>query len=201
MTERNESGTSEGTMLAAAARGDRKAFENVCIRVLPNLLSFVQSKCRHMRIPRDLSEDFAHDALLKGIDWLGKHRFSTVHNGWLRQVAFRAMQDWRRRENSRRIVAQHNFNDKIILARSLSQYDTVGEVDRVYEALLRLPPQDQQVLRLILMENAKRRDVARRLGIGEWAVYKRYERALAKLRDLLGAKATPRRAGVCSRRK
>jgi DNA-directed RNA polymerase specialized sigma24 family protein len=53
------------------------------------------------------------------------------------------------------------------------------------EAFEMLSTKDREILRLMLIEGFTTAEAADRLGLGLWSVYKRYERALQRIRKLV----------------
>ena len=170
----------DGTLLKAAANGDHKAFESLCVVTLPRLLRLARAHCYQFRIPADLAHDFVQDTILRAITWLRDHKDAKVHGGWLRRILLNMIRNWLRREKGSRIVDDPHIAERVDL--KVPQGGEDHDVAPVFLAYRKLSEQDQLVLQLVLLDESSPRVVARRLGISTWAAYKRYERALARLR-------------------
>ena len=104
------------------------------------------------------------------------------------------MLDWRQRESARRVISfgpcEQGMSPigsllaSIVDPRSQDQDHTENTED-VRRAFAELPEADRLILRLILIDSRDPASAASELGIRKWAAYKRYGRALSRLRAAL----------------
>lgn len=173
-----ENEPSDVELLIEALDGSTEAFTAFCVRVLPQLLSVQKTRCRRFGIPPDLAEDFAQETLARAIKWVNKNPNSHITNNFLSTISKRVVFDWLRQ---RRPVS----NTDVILtgAAGIPQYEE--EMLLVRDAFEHLPRKDQDVLRLVLIQGYTPGEVGPLLGIQSWSAYKRYERALKRLKQIL----------------
>jgi len=164
--------------LKAAVDGDESAFARFCTESMPSLLRIQQDRCLRFGIPPDLARDFAQDALLKAVKWFRENPGKEVSAHWLSKVSRNVVLDWLRRCRPRSNMSE-------ILDATASTVDIGDDVRAVMEAFEMLPTKDREILRLMLIEGFTTAEAADRLGLGLWSVYKRYERALQRVRKLV----------------
>lgn len=97
--------------------------------------------------------------------------------------------DLRRRQVAlRRIIDAHDPQlARHQEARTLDQLIRQEEARRVLEVVEQLPGPQQEVIRLVFLEERQHAEVAERLGISENAVKQRIKRAVAQIREQLYA--------------
>lgn len=164
--------------LKAAVAGDDTAFAKFCARSMPSLLRIQQDRCRRFGIPPDLAKDFAQDALLRAVKWLRENPGKEVSTNWLSKVSRNVVFDWLRRSRPRSNMSE-------VLNATTSIVGIGDDSPAVMEAFEMLPPKDREILRLMLIEELPAAEAADRLEIGLWSAYKRYERALQRIRKLV----------------
>jgi len=169
-------------ILRSVADGSAPGFAIFCEEILPDLRAFVVSKCVELGIPKDLSQDFVHDAIIKAIEFLRKRPMVTVHRGWLLTIAHNAMIDWLRKRKTapQSLDIQVDVRDQNRL-KGNEHLDI--ELEQVARAFHNLSKNDRMMLQLVLIDAAETAAISRKLNITKWTVYKRYERALDRLRE------------------
>jgi RNA polymerase sigma factor (sigma-70 family) len=179
---------SDDHLLRAAQEGNDEAFRVFCVRSLPTLLSYLDLQCTRRGVPRDLAPDFVQSTVMKALDYLRSCRESAdrplprVSVGWLMQIGFNLMMDWlrqnRRARKAREVLAAREKPRRL----STQQVDQLEEVHK-YFTWLTLP--EQEIVELVLLKGKTIAEVAAELEISIDAAYKRYERAISHLRDLI----------------
>ncbi len=171
---------SDGELLRAAAEGDEQAYWEFCVRSLPTLLRFVRARCQKHGLPLDLAADAVHEAMVRAIGWIKKHPGARLTFSWLVQTATNVIVDWLRER-------RHEVTGGRVEIAAASE--TLGRTDDALDLranLERLPPPDKEILEKIYFRGLSPEEVSADLGLGKWAVYKRLERALDRLRSLMG---------------
>jgi RNA polymerase sigma factor (sigma-70 family) len=165
------------TVLRQAAGGSPWATNAVCSQVLIALYRVVRSKCLIHRVPIGEAADIAHDAITRAIKWMKAHPEREVNDAWVRQIAENLVRDYWRRNRRMRSLEEAGVDPPA----AASVEDSQPEFD--WQSIERLPEIDRQVLRLIVSDRATYRQAATRLGLTLDALYKRYQRAVARLRQ------------------
>ncbi len=200
MTERTDpQNLSDGELLQAATEGDEQAFAEFCVRSLPTFLGLLRARCRHLGLPMDLAHDAGQEAILRALKWFQKNRPQPGEVppdqppseeqerrqpslSWLITIAMNVLHDWAR---SRQRMP--NAADESLANLTAAETVPPDAYDDVIDALGRLPVRDREILELVLIQELTPEEAAKQLGIGKWAGYKRYERALVRLRELLSS--------------
>jgi RNA polymerase sigma factor (sigma-70 family) len=174
-------------LLHAAHKGDKRAFEIFCVRSLPALVRYLESQCVTRGIPKDLARDFAQETVTKALDQVrlyrvaGQRPLPKVSAAWLNQIGFNLIMDWlrgrSREEKAKRALGK-------IKPRRPSRQE-VEQQDEVYKFYTWLSPAEQEMIELVLVEGLHPQEAGERLGLSPPAAYKRYERAVLHLQDLI----------------
>lgn len=172
--------TPDSDLLRGAVAGDDAAFAAFCLRTLPSLLRYLTGECRALGVPASLAEDAAQEAFLKAVAWVRANPAAALSPGWLVRVGQNTLRDWARRDRRAR-----GGDDLPQVAAPPAGDPDPGFDDELWHALERLASDDRAVLEMVLIEEVPFPDVARRLGVSLDAAYKRYQRALTRLRDLV----------------
>ena len=162
----------------AASKGDGNAFEIICATVLPKLLSFLRMRCRKSGIPLDVAEDLAQETILRAAAALDRPIPARLSNSFLFSIAKNATLDYIKKK--RPLSNQDLYLDSTA-GKSLSSEDVVA----IREAFAKLNESDREILRMVVIDGDSTFNITRSLNITPNTVYKRYARALAKLRHLL----------------
>jgi RNA polymerase sigma factor (sigma-70 family) len=154
----------------------------------------------------DLAQDAGQEAIVRALSWFQRNRTqrpeaSADHHtseespseaenerrqpslSWLITIAMNVLHDWARSRQRMPNAADESLAN--LTAEEAEQ--PPEEYDQVIDALGRLPVRDREILEMILIQEMTPEDAAFKLGIGKWAGYKRYERALVRLREMLGS--------------
>jgi DNA-directed RNA polymerase specialized sigma24 family protein len=199
---------SDGELLRAATEGDEQAFAEFCVRSLPTFMGLLRARCRHLGLPQDLANDAGQEAILKALRWFHKNRTppTTPAEGappaeppappeserrppslsWFITIAMNVLHDWARSKQR-----MPNAPEERLANLTAEDMAPPAVYDDVLDALGRLPVRDREVLELVLIQELTPEEAAKELGIGKWAGYKRYERALVRLRELLASTDKP----------
>lgn len=175
-TEKTQLLDDVGGLLRRAADGNAAAFKQLCVTHLPVLLRFVRSVSAADGVPPDLAEDITHDALIRALDWVRRHPDRQVNAAWLSTLAANLMHS-EARQHRTCTTAEPYANETHDLS--------VAKVD-LSDAVSRLSPDDRDLLQLIYFDSKTPQEVAQLWKLDRRAVYKRLERALRRLRDLIG---------------
>jgi RNA polymerase sigma factor (sigma-70 family) len=174
-------------LLRAAHQGDGEAFQVFCVRSLPGLVSYLMAQCELCGVPIDLAVDFAQDTVIKALAQVRASRehayrpFPKVSTAWLKQIGYNLIMD-HLREAHRARSAQRDINAAKPRPPTQEEIDRLEEVHKFYTWL---PPAEQEMIELVLVENLSIQEAAAKLGISKPAAYKRYERAVTHLQDFI----------------
>jgi RNA polymerase sigma-70 factor (ECF subfamily) len=169
----------DSDLLRGAIEGDESAFAAFCVRSLPTLLRYLTHTCRRLDLSASLAEDAAQEAFLRAthLRRTDPGAFRSLSLGWLIRVGQNLIIDWARRGRK-----SHATPDVDAVAADPPEE---GFDDELFRALERLSSDDRLILELVVIEERPFPEVASRLGISLDAAYKRHQRALSRLRDLL----------------
>jgi RNA polymerase sigma factor (sigma-70 family) len=189
---------SDGELLQAATEGDDEAFAEFCVRSLPTFVGLLRARCRYLGLPPDLANDAGQEAILRALKWFQKNRPQPGEPSssppdpdaekrqpslsWLITIAMNVLHDWARSRQRMPIAPEEKLAN--LAAEETAPPDQYAAV---IDALGRLPVRDREILELVLIQELSPEEAAVQLGIGKWAGYKRYERALVRLRELLAS--------------
>jgi RNA polymerase sigma-70 factor (ECF subfamily) len=169
-------------LLAAAAAGDRAAFEAFYRRHAPSLITRLRYRCSDL----GLVDDAVQETFL-GI-WRGTTRYrDTPHGdvaGWLWQIGFRrlvdAMRGQRARDRLLRLLAGRRWRTAPSAEEELLLRVEHGDLAG---ALARLSPELRMVMQATVIDGLSTREAAAFLGIPEGTVKTRAMRARRQLRE------------------
>jgi RNA polymerase sigma factor (sigma-70 family) len=180
----------DAALLAATARGERRAFATFYRRHLPAVLGFL---VRETGGQRDLAADLAAEVFAAALLAAGRYRAQYESaQPWLYGIARHKLNETRRRgraeDRARRRLG--------IPAESLEDQD-LARVDELLggdltllELVQRLPPVQRRALHARVVEERDYEDIADEQGASEAAVRQRVSRALGWLRTRIDEEAT-----------
>ena len=182
----------ERRLLEAARGGDRRALEQVTLRVAGSLYRFGRGFCRD---PHD-AEDVMQDALVALVSSLERFRGEGSLSSWAYVVARNACAR-RRKRSARHEPLEHDDGEpKHELPDTGAGPERAAERRELHEALEReiaaLPDSLRHVLVLRDVEGLSAAEVGERLGLGERAVKSRLHRARLALRERLAHHIAPK---------
>jgi RNA polymerase sigma factor (sigma-70 family) len=170
---------SDEELLREASGGNREAFGEFCVRSLPMLLRYARYHCAARNVPRDLAPEFCNEALLRALRHAALRSVPRAPQAWFQRIVLNCIRDWQRKNQRLEFIDPFDFG--------AAPPDSDSEERR--EELLKffrwVTDSERDVLELRLIEELDAGEISRRLGISVDAVYKRYERAISKLRDML----------------
>jgi RNA polymerase sigma-70 factor, ECF subfamily len=176
---------SEPALVAAAARGNRQAYEQLVRKYQDRLMITVG------RVVRDRSdaEDVCQEAFLRAFVHLPTFTGRSAFFTWLCRIALNvAIGEHRRRARApfRELQADTARQEPI------DRGDLPGDrlmrresVSRIQQALAALPPDQRAVLMLRAVNGLNYHEISRRLDLNIGTVRSRLHRARQELRDLL----------------
>jgi RNA polymerase sigma-70 factor (ECF subfamily) len=179
------------TLVAAAKRGDEKAFDTLVRRHRPRILALV---LRYTRVRED-AEDVVQQALQKAFIYLnsfeGKSSFST----WITRIAINEALMWLRRARALREVSVDNLNseDETAPAPEIADLSPDPEAEYLqregmqilFAAIGELRPGMRTAIELRELGELSSRETARRMGLSPGSVKARIFQGRKKLRETL----------------
>jgi len=177
----------DARLLHAAHRGNQEAFAIFCVRSLPALIRYLEVQCTNVGVPRDRARDFAQETLSKALEQVRLYRedggrpLPKVSVAWLSQIAYNLVMD-SLRERQRETRAKHAH---IETKQSAPTQEDLEKLETVYKFYTWLTPAEQELIELVLVEGLTQKEAGERLGLSPKTAYKRYERAVDHLRDLI----------------
>lgn len=166
---------------AVALRRDREAFSRLFDYYAPRLKAYLMKS----GAPAGAAEDFAQDAMLTV--WRKAELFDARKARaatWIFTIARNRRLDALRRER-RPLPAPEIELDAEAPDRPDRLLDAAEDADRVRDALMRLKPEQAQVLRLAFFMDHPHSEIARRLDLPLGTVKSRIRTAMIRLRHLL----------------
>jgi RNA polymerase sigma-70 factor (ECF subfamily) len=177
--------------VAAAKRGDEKAFETLVRRHRPRILALAQ---RYMRVRED-AEDVVQQALQKAFIYLnsfeGKSSFAT----WITRIAINEALMWLRRARALREVSVDNLSceDETVPALEIPDRSPDPEVQYLqreglqilFTAIGELRPGMRTAIELRELGELSNRETARRMDLSLSTVKARVFQGRKKLRETL----------------
>jgi len=155
------------------------AFSDFCVHTMPSLLRIMDHSCRRLGVSPSFAEDAVQEAFIRGIRQY--HDDPTkMPLPWLVRVGQNFLHDQARRERR-----WHSSDELAQIPECPDEENHHGFDDELWAAFAKLRPDDRTIIELILLEDLAPEAVAPRLGISLEATYKRYQRALKRLRELL----------------
>jgi RNA polymerase sigma-70 factor (ECF subfamily) len=178
-------------LVAAAKRGDEKAFDTLVRRHRPRILALA---LRYTRVRED-AEDVVQQALQKAFIYLnsfeGKSSFST----WITRIAINEALMWLRRARALREVSVDNLNSEDETAPALEIPDLSPDPEAEYlqregmqilfAAIGELRPGMRTAIELRELGELSSRETARRMGLSPGSVKARISQGRKKLRETL----------------
>jgi RNA polymerase sigma-70 factor (ECF subfamily) len=182
----------DATLVAAAKRGDEKAFETLVRRHRPRILALA---LRYTRVRED-AEDVVQQALQKAFIYLnsfeGKSSFST----WITRIAINEALMWLRRARALREVSVDSLSseDETVPALEIPDRNPDPEAEYLQReglqilltAIGELRPGMRTAIELRELGELSNRETARRMGLSLGAVKARVFQGRRKLRRTLG---------------
>jgi RNA polymerase sigma-70 factor (ECF subfamily) len=179
------------TLVAAAKRGDEKAFETLVRRHRPRILALA---LRYTRVRED-AEDVVQQALQKAFIYLnsfeGKSSFST----WITRIAINEALMWLRRARALREVSVDNLSseDEIVPALEIPDRSPDPEAEYLqreglqilFTAIGELRPGMRTAIELRELDELSTRETARRMDLSLSTVKARVFQGRKKLRETL----------------
>jgi len=173
--------TDEG-LVAAARRGDMRAFEGLYRRHSPRVMGLCLRMCRR----RDLAEDCTQATFIRAWRNLklfeGRSAFST----WLHRIAVNEVLGHLRNHGTRAESDSETVEAATEAGASVHTHENLGEVMDVEGALSTLPDGARHVVVLQAVYGYSHEEVAEMLGIAVGTCKAQLHRARALLRERLG---------------
>ena len=167
----------ENKLLHSAVSGDDRAFENICVNILPKLLEQQRYRCRRFDIPIDQAADIVQEAFRRAIPQFRSHNIKQFPDHYINKVMLNVTRDWARQRRANRV-------QELTTELPAKVQDAVT-ILAIREAFEQLGGTDREILQLVLIEGHSPPEASEKLGIAKWSAYKRFERALHRLRDKL----------------
>jgi len=173
-------GIDDGSLAAAAARGDQRAFAALVSRHQAGVLHLVSRFCDDP----DGMEDLAQEIFVKAYLNLGTLRNGAVFRGWLHRIAANTCIDWlRRRKSDVDMVA--GLEESLPDERDQARLEARDARRRLEAAMTVLGPRDRMLLVLLGLEGKSVEEVAGMTGMTQVNVKVRAFRARRKLKAYL----------------
>lgn len=173
--------TSDETLAAAAASGDRDAFAALLARHYDRVFGL----CYRLTGLRAEAEDLTQDICMSLPDKLRSYRQTARFTTWLYRVSVNAAHD-RRRRAATRTRAADGWGDWE-LARQAEMDEAAAAQDWLITTMAKLAPELRDTLALTLGEELSQADAAEVLGISEGTVAWRMSEVKKRLREMARA--------------
>lgn len=174
----------EGSLIAKAKEGDRDAFGELYDEYMPKIYRFVLLRTGHV----EDAEDLTHHVFLSAWENVGRYEERGLpFSSWLYRIAVNAVIDhYRTRKPTVSVdaVPEDRFAEP---SRVGDEVDTALSLERVRATLLKLEPDQQNVLVMRYVEDLSTKEIADALGKTEGAVRVIQHRALKRVKELTNA--------------
>jgi RNA polymerase sigma-70 factor (ECF subfamily) len=177
------------TIVRDARAGDPRALAALVERHMGMVYAIA---CAHLG-DRERAEDLAQEVFLRAflaLDQLGDPGRLAP---WLARIARNLAISWLRRDSlTGRLVPLVPFDEQVLHVQDTQstgarqQMETQERESAVWEAMLKLAPEQRELLLLHFAEDLSANEIGRRLGVHQTTVSRRIQRALAQMRGLLG---------------
>jgi len=179
----------DGELVRRALQGDAAAYDQLARRWAARVLAVC-----HARIARrDVAEDLAQEALLRGLEGLATLKSPESFGPWLRGIAAHVCQVWGRSSAARDAAfardGSNGYAHAIATLQSPVGFDLEKreETDRLLDRVHALPEEQREVILLYYYDDMTYDELANVLGVSKATVNTR----LAKARDALRRQLTP----------
>lgn len=179
----------DGELVRRALDGDAAAYDRLARRWAARVLAVC-----HARIARrDVAEDLAQEALLRGLEGLATLKSPESFGPWLRGIAAHVCQDWGRTTAVREaafVGDRSNGNPHAIVSHQAPigfDIESREESGRLLERVHALPEELREVILLYYYDDMTYDELANVLEVSKATVNAR----LAKARDALRRQLTP----------
>jgi RNA polymerase sigma-70 factor, ECF subfamily len=179
------------TLVAAAKRGDEKAFETLVRRHRPRILAVA---LRYTRVRED-AEDVVQQALQKAFIYLNRFEGKSSFSTWITRIAINEALMWLRRARALREVSVDNLNSEDETAPALEIPDLSPDPEAEYlqregmqilfAAIGELRPGMRTAIELRELGELSNRETARCMGLSPGSVKARIFQGRKKLRETL----------------
>lgn len=163
---------------------NREIFAGLYDEFMPKVFRFIRYKVNDERITEDLTSTVFEKALVNFSKYSSdRAAFST----WIFSIARNTLIDYYRTDKTRKQVSLDEAAE--IPLQDLSPHEEIekkAEQECLRRCLLRLPEDDQEIIRLKFAAEFNNRQIARMLGLSESNVGVRLFRVVKKLREDFG---------------
>ena len=177
----------DGELVRRALDGERRAFEQLARRWAGSVLAVC-----HARVSRrDVVEDLAQEALLRGLQRLPTLKNPDSFGAWLRGIAVHVCQDWQRSRTAREVLlsAPGGNGDRSACVGDDQSADCVLEAveenTRLLDEVQALPAELREVVLLYYYDDLTYDQLATLLGVSKTTVNSRLAKARAMLQRQL----------------
>jgi len=178
--------TTEYALLERARLYDEQAIGELYDQYAARVYSYIYRRVQDAQ----LAEDLTSDVFIRVLEAIQSERFwHTSFRAWLYRIAHNLVVDYWRRQPA---AAQLPLEDDVLGSETACFFlgGAIVEQEELQRAVLRLTPDQQQVLSLRFGEQLKAQEVAEIMGKNVNAVESLQHRALETLRRLLKDKDT-----------
>jgi RNA polymerase sigma-70 factor (ECF subfamily) len=174
----------EGVLVARAIEGDADAYGELYLRHIDAIYRYVYFKVGDVAQAEDLTEE----VFVKAWEALPKYRVGkSPFTSWLYRIAHNLTVDFFRRDQAAELLTESTSNHFRESESSPEQIAADNQaIQALVEAVMRLDPEEQQVLLLRFVEGLSHKQVAETIGKSDGASRVIQHRALAAMAELLG---------------
>lgn len=176
-----ETTLSDAELVAAARRGDVRAFE----RLYRAHIGRVMGLCLRMTRRRDIAEDCAQQTFVRAWRSLGAFEGRSALSTWLHRIAVNEVLTYARNHGTR-VEADQSVDEPVEAQREGSGEYDAGEVMDVERALATLPEGSRHVVVLQAVYGYSHEEVADMLGVAVGTCKAQLHRGRRLLRERLG---------------
>jgi RNA polymerase sigma-70 factor (ECF subfamily) len=176
----------DGELVRQTLDGNRAACDALVRRWAGRVLAFCQARVAN----RQLAEDLAQEALLRGIRGLPSLDSPDKFGTWICGIAVRVCSDWRKARQSSQVPfttlrAAAPPDDLAATDADATEgaVDRADDVRQLMDEVARLPEKHREVLLLFYQQDATYQELANLLGVSTATINARLTQARAMLRE------------------
>lgn len=173
-------------LIEQCRRGDRKAFREVYRLYLKSMYNVALRMTGLAHIAEDILQEAFTDAFMS----LGKFRNESTFGAWLKRiVVFKCYDYLNSKSSGLEYLDDMEVYDQPEAESDFNEEEMAREVQRIKNAVQKLPDGSRTVLTLYLFEGYDHEEIGQILGISESTSKTQYMRAKMKVREMLTQQA------------
>ena len=156
------------------------------VAMLPRLRRYALTLCRS----REVADDLVQSACERALATAAGPALGTPFDAWMFCILRNLWIDRGRQRRSEGLAVDIEEHNELVGSRGDTELQARIDLDRVRQAIERLPDEQREVLMLVCVEELSYRDAAEAIGVPIGTVMSRLARARLKLAEMTGLSST-----------